>query len=410
MQALAHEPAAMRAVPPSLRETEDIPEKLDTLTRLLVYQKAQRVWRHALSPGASNMLFYLVDNTVGWGRDFLRASVDQLVNGTERGNWTLPPCGYSRRKVFQHLKELETAGAINITRRPNRASRYIVNLDWEPDVTLPTPKRKSSDRKGTPTGDREGTHKKDKTTKREDHFRAPRKSREVVKDDRSAEEKVEAIRKETTAKRSQSTDVGDVWSRAWAEGFPGETAPRLTRKDRGILRGFLQRVPDGLAVIEWSVANWTAINARQFQWASNPPSRPAAAWLMRFAEQYTSDFREIDQREAAWRMSPEARDYREAIAAGKTHEEALVEAGRRKALTDERSGLAKQAARIQRDKEALRLEREHLDRVARNTINDKLRNTKNEQAPPKINHGDNPFENDPDHKFVANWGKWEEDE
>ena len=106
--------------------------------RLGAFETLNRDWRSHLSITERDLLSYLLDASVSWGRDWVRVTVDQMLTGTA---WGLPPVGLARRTVFKTIASLKAKGVLAVRSVGRKVSEFIINLEWNP-MGLPTPKRK----------------------------------------------------------------------------------------------------------------------------------------------------------------------------------------------------------------------------------------------------------------------------
>lgn len=98
--------------------------------KLKGYQGASRFWRRHLSQQEIVLITYIVDRTVGWGKNLFTASHENVLKGTLEFSGV----GLPERTYFRALASLEEKGLIE--RRSYRdRTRIVLNLDWQPAST-----------------------------------------------------------------------------------------------------------------------------------------------------------------------------------------------------------------------------------------------------------------------------------
>lgn len=380
-----------------------MPGQLGTFQRLQVFQSLNRDWREHLSIVERDFLSYLIDASVSWGRNWIQVTVDQMLSGTE---WGLPRVGLSRRSVFNALASLKEKGVIAVQQVSRKLNRYIVNIDWRPAVGLPIPKNKetpgakkaglavSKNRVDSTVHDMHSTPDSEctKCTPNIDSKKPEKDSRRDAPDSLSGARAVEAVKARTKVKLYQSTDIEDVWKRAWIEGDFGAKPPGLSGRNTGQFKHVLRRFPNGLKIIEWGVANWSAVVARRFAWMERkaPPKHPEPGFMLRFIDAFAEDYASAEDTKHRWAQPAEDRHYQRLRAEGVSHEDALIEVGKLRASLDSQGKAAKDRAAAELERKALKIEREQLAQQRRNL---KPVRSVEKPEPPTINHGDNPWEN-----------------
>jgi hypothetical protein len=108
-------------------------QAFDALDRLRAYQTLNRSWRPHLNVQERDFLCWLLDQTVAWGRDHVRATIDQMVTGT---NW-LPAVHIPERTLYRTIQALKELGVIE-SATTRRGTLLSINLDWHP-VSKPRP-------------------------------------------------------------------------------------------------------------------------------------------------------------------------------------------------------------------------------------------------------------------------------
>jgi hypothetical protein len=384
-----------------------------TYNRLLVTQRLNRDWRPHLNIQERDFLSYLIDNSVCYGRDWLKATVNQIVDGTD---W-LVAIGQSRRTVFRVMESLKAKGVLVVKTLARRVSCFILNLKWEPDMGLPISKKQAArmaarDAELSPGAPEKysapqalkpevqclsGTPKKNSIKGKDSTRGAPRLDGAAV-----VKAIKERVRPERKADKVEKTTA--IWRRAHAEGHPGNIVPVLGKKEKGQLTLFAARFPqDGNEMLEWVIINWRAIVAEHFQWMdrSPPPQLPHPGFLLRYAPTFAEAFSTRKRKDEVALMPQEEREYHELRDSGLTHDDTLLEIGKRRALTAERGKIDRDKADVARLYRALERDRQAFRRPVNFT-------PVPEEPPVEINHGTNPWENGgtlPDLSF----GEWTDD-
>lgn len=370
-------------------------ENISTFNRLRAFQVVNRDWRDTLTITERDLLNYLVDNTFSYGRDWIRVTVDQMVSGTD---WGLSPIGMARRTIYKVIGTLREKGVLVVKSVNRKVNEYRINLAWR-STMLPTPKKKRSPSAFNAPKPKSQciscTPKIDSKTKPDSISGrgAPQHS--------SAEQLVEEIkaRRPKAVKRTKDT----VWASAWREAFPDTPCPAVTRKVSGQLRMIVERYPNGLEVLEHAVLQWREIRARQFGWMDKfpPPKTPDPGFILKHVTAFADDHAEHARRAKLDLMPTDERTYAVLRDEGKTHEEALIELGRRKGLVGSRGELAEQRERLERMAKALE-QRATVPAPVR-------RDPAPRKADVEINHGDNPWENGGGEVAdFSDLGEWEE--
>jgi hypothetical protein len=350
-----------------------------------------------LSAAERDFLFYLMDNTIAWGRDSVRTTISQMVSGSP---W-LPTCGIKRTTLFKIIGHLTECGLI-AKAYDGRKTVYTINMKWMPvAMPLATPKRLKSDPAPVAANSDEDLFADDggehgtvqitdgessiselqkseirTTYKREainegskdKHAAAPRSDRE--NEDRleapapisrsSAAEVIASVQAAKPDRKRVPTTWG-TWREGWLGTFATTPCPVWTEKDGAIARGLQQRVEragtDWHDFLHWSVCQWRNVIASKFGWMTRvpPPAYPQIGFLTKFADTFLAAFHEAkDRASTSLDMSMEGQITR-MVATGLTRDEALIELGKRKGLSEHRDEVAKansEAARLLRAAEA----------------------------------------------------------
>lgn len=406
--------------------------------RLIVFQHLNRVWRPFLSSVERDFLFYVLDRTVSWGKLSFRASAQQMIAGV-RG---VPELGLSLRTLRRVMADLADKGLIAVD-SDMRASTITVNLDWMPDsMSLPVPKRlrgaqpthapdlleetglgglepaganlppdhgsvvpdwhnsgarlaqqqcqigtsyiKNNDSRIT-LNDKDAPSLRSGT---DVPGSAP--LQQVAKPEplrfTSTRQAVAAatLRPATPAKAKPHT-TWTAWLAAWEMTFPDTaSAPRWSKREHGAMATLRKRVEqqslDWLDFVGFAVASWRSVTARSFGWMTDKPQFPAPLFLVRWVTQFLDAYAAAKTEEAI-AASGERAEYRRLRHAGKSHDEALLEIGGRRALVERREELSK--------------ERDYVNRLYRAIERDRapvVVPVAKRQPRLEIKHGDNPYD------------------
>jgi hypothetical protein len=386
--------------------------------RLTTLQRLQREWRPHLNIGERDFLAYLLDNTVCYGRDWLKATVDQMIAGTD---W-LPRIGMAKRSIYRVVESLKTRGLLTVKMLARRVPCFIVNLKWSPAVSIPISKkqaermaaREAGLSPGAPESEEKfsanlamnppfqcqiGSPKKDSIQENDSTTAAARgggvRGEDVINEIRA--------RKAKPKKADKDAKLRTVWRDAHAEAFPGRISPLLSVKELGMLSRIRDRYPaDGAELIQWSVINWRQIIAERFDWMtrSPPPEMPNVQFLLGQVTSFAEAFA-TDRHAAAVALMPdEAREYHQFRDSGLSHDDTLLEIGKRRALQVERGKIAHDRADVERLYRALAL-----DRAAARQQPVQYGGPAVEPAAP-VEHGDNPWETGAD-VDLPQFGEWE---
>ena len=117
-----------------------MPDVRSPLGQIQAIQRLNREWRPYLSTSELSLVSYLLDNTICWRRDTLRATLAQMVDGIPA--W-LPRVGLSLSTLERTMAALVARGAVVIGPvKGRRIYTYRVNMGWEPEMSrIATPKR-----------------------------------------------------------------------------------------------------------------------------------------------------------------------------------------------------------------------------------------------------------------------------
>jgi hypothetical protein len=356
--------------------------------RLLVYGRLNREWRPHLDVYERDFLSYLVDNSVSWGRTWLRATVEQMINGAQSltGKQWLRPLGQCRRKVFQVLKRLTDIGLLTITKGAKRVSVFALNIEWNPDMALAVSKKQQQRIAERESGE---VHPGAKSEVEDPFFSAPDaletdgsvhqthtyklvgKINELVPSDAprhggglTAEQALAKVRER---KRPTRTDKEHTIKSAWAEGFaagyPGIGVPTLSVRDLGVLGKLRDRLAsstfDWNDFLIWSLTNWRVVCAERFGWMTNspPPETPKAGFLSKLVNHFLEAYAVRQENELLAVLPLEQAEIRKLTNSGMSYADALIEIGKRRGAAADRGQLDKERADLARTVRAMERDR-----------------------------------------------------
>lgn len=138
-----------------------------------------------------------------------------------------------------------------------------------------------------------------------------------------------------------------VWRDTWRETFPGAAQPLpWSKREQGQWSTIRQRLaaasvawPDFL---HWTVANWRALMPREFSWMKTRPDFPQIGFLLRWLPRIMDRYAEGRARAEVDMMPGEKGEYQRLRMAGRSHDEAMVALGERRAAS--KRGAAQQGA------------------------------------------------------------------
>ena len=106
----------------ALRNKRDI----GPLAKIKIYQLASREWRRHLTPYEIVVVTYIVDRTVGWGRNHFIAAHANVLHGTD----DYSGIGLTERTYYKALSSLEKKGLISRQSRRDR-TQIVLNVGWQ---------------------------------------------------------------------------------------------------------------------------------------------------------------------------------------------------------------------------------------------------------------------------------------
>lgn len=371
---------------------------LNTLDRIRVFQHVNRVWRPYLSVQERDFLFYLLDNTVCWGRTTLKATIQQMVAGT---SW-LPQAGVSERTVYRLLSGMRERGLLESVTN-GRVTIISLNLEWVPEV-LRVPKRL---RNGAPNTSKSVTSGSDKDFYLADeptNVELPKDSTlpswqirtanladqncqigSPIKEEAlngSSSKKTGAVRRgldegdnptepderprsaadavafgRTKAKRKRKLDIAPdnftVWQDAWVLAYPKAPCYRWTRAETAMIRTLEKRaVGSGCHwadFLSWAVSHWSEVRAAKFGWMKNPaPMLPTVKFMVGFADQFLDAYADRSAEGRLLTATGEDAEIEQLMRTGLSREQALIEIGKRRGVAEQREEIDREKAEVAR--------------------------------------------------------------
>lgn len=401
-----------------------------SLERLVVFQILNRDWRNILTMGERDLLLYLIDGSVSWGRNTVGLTLKQMAEGTR---W-IGPCGQSLRSINRNITSLRERGIIRAT-YDGRKTVYALDADWRPEEMIRKPKRlQASDRETSGDADRDEIERlleaenanpsaKLASTEVPNWHRdqcqigIPIKNREKDSDKRIApaarvSRAEDAIKIGTAKAKERKAKIGKptplmAWRSAWTETFPDGIAPAWGPREKGTIKNISARLAsaniDTTEFIDWAVRQWSFTMAHQFAWMDSAPSRPNLGFVIRFIDQLIEGYAIfLSDRRLENNFSADA-DYEKLRATGMDHDAVLVELGRRKGIAEQRLALHA------REQEAARTVRAAQIAKAQATRGPIVSRHKPLPPPKPIDHGDNPFDNTEGWENPFEGLTWEDD-
>lgn len=337
-------------------------------------------------PAGEYALYHVCfDRSIGYGNEHFLTTYEQLQHGC-KGHAGL---GKSHRQLQRHLRSLEKKGALTLI-STGRGLKITINLDWSPNSEIAFEPASTA-----PKTDRVRTTER---TKRESEYvpvqsDAPKMSTQtgqncLVEEDgevtgrqgkaappsmnlshrpiAAVAAKTALASRSTIARRpAQQSMTASAIAKTWADAFhetyadvPGAVHVTPTRKDLGMLKATLvekwSKSPEELhAFVRFVVTDWMYIRGRAFSWMKKEPAPEVANFdfFLRFHDRMLPHW--STDRQNDWLSS--ISDYERRLylrltrGEGKTHEEALAEVGRNRALSeikDEMHTAKQEAARV----------------------------------------------------------------
>lgn len=416
-----------------------------TLQRLLAFQRLNREWRPHLSVAERDFLCWFLDNTVCWGRDVLRVTVKQMAEGT---HW-LRSSDISERTLWRIIQGLKQKGLIYV-RAAGKVNEFVINLFWAPkeDAMLRIPKRLQEDAatarlnlgdemdtaepakvadekpaRSAPIARQYGTPYKGDVSKLKENEKgssaasphAPvqgslpivrQRIRPVVPVSAPAEPVVpamkpvaaiKAVMAKVAAKREakeRPQTLAKVWKDAWVATFPDTPMKLMGKREFGMLNGLRQKQSHNSLNFEeflhWSITHWREVTTERFAWMTRggAPNFPDAGFLVRWVSEFLDAYAHRKEKEALDAAPAEVAEYRR-LRQTMSHDAALLEIGKRRALSQDRDDLAKEREYVARMYRVIERERKAIEQA-------RLRHAApaapHASTKPVVKHGDNPYE------------------
>lgn len=168
-------------------------------------------------------------------------------------------------------------------------------------------------------------------------------------------------------RRVRTNDM--IWREAHVDVFPGLPIRPMPAASRAILAQMQERMTkqgvDWATYFDWCIRNWRHVTATQFGWMnkSPPPMFPDLRFFLtaKLHEGFADAYARRQERERLDMTGGEAGVYARALAAGQTHDQALLEIGKQRAaaaahgdLDKTRKHLERSLAALEQDRRALR--------------------------------------------------------
>lgn len=118
---------------------------LTLVERTAVRNIVSNEWRSHLSTDERDLVSYVLDQTIAWGREALELTYKQMSLGIRAPEgseytWRLPPICISRTVFYRLLKSLTERGVFLVETVKRRFTRIRLNLDWKPESVAMTPR------------------------------------------------------------------------------------------------------------------------------------------------------------------------------------------------------------------------------------------------------------------------------
>lgn len=419
---------------------------------LVAYQKLNRDWRAHLSASERDFISWFIDNTIALGRPWLRATISQMSKGTR----ALVPAGQSVRTLERALPSLQKAGLIVMRpgEKVNDYAinlRWLPKEKLE-DGTLPAEggtkcSNTTSDANDGVAGvlrqiggpnnhEGLGSDKEDKKKKKRSSDAAHRvnglapweirddvtvcqapRQRNAVASETDANRRPKKIvplrvalkcvpdgsspptmqNKPPTRRERPSQSMTAAWSAAWQATYD-VPVKHLTQRDVAMLTDLRKHVERGGVVwsdfINWVMKDWKPLMLAKFSWmrSPRPPAYPEPRVLVRFSGDFLDAYAVRIDKKLTETAPPEKAQYRKLIASGMTHDEAMLEIGKRRALSADREQREKDRAHVNRMYRVVASERKKLEKMWFHRPQVDRAPVKTRTVMPEIKHGDNPFE------------------
>lgn len=128
------------------KRDKSVSTKLSLVERSSVRNVVFSSWREHLRADERDLVSYILECTVAWGRDFLELTFEQMSNGipAREGTgykWLVPPIGISRSSFYRVVDSLKKRGVLFVEAFHRTFTRIWINLEWNPEALFMSPKQ-----------------------------------------------------------------------------------------------------------------------------------------------------------------------------------------------------------------------------------------------------------------------------
>lgn len=284
-----------------------------------------RNWAQYLSPAETMIVLFVLDRTMGWGKEWEVITCQQMQDGIyhQREDGTMMEVtggiGLSSDRAQVLVRQLVERGVLLQKEGPYRSRKFAINYEWSPMALklpkatvapkvsgLKTPKLKPAICRIRPgnmpdsirqyAALREGIEEGEDEEK-EKAVRNGRSKQELESLLRNASERTKSKQaaKHATALTSRALAVKPLltlWMKA-REACPSyspDGVSTIRQKDGVILQACMRRhVASGHPVafgvlLDWSLQNWPSIMQGYFRWMADAPTMPEIRFFVRFID------------------------------------------------------------------------------------------------------------------------------
>ncbi|CAO3460741.1 hypothetical protein [Azospirillum argentinense] len=319
---------------PRKARAADIPST--PLAKLMVVENLQRKWRPHLSIRERDVVAYVIDNSIAWGRPTLEATLDQMVAGVPG---RLATIGISKSTLRRAVEDLKARGLLAV-RCTGRFSRFTINLSWSPEnaETEAAAPRKEPRAVRQPIAI---PH----------HLRATAQQPISVAPSQHVQA---AAQEQKTRPNGPAAALRAVWDEAHGRTFPETViaAPWGGREFGQVTRAaktFPAAHGEFSDFLVWCVEHWSEVVVERFGWmrTSPPPEYPKLGFIVRFIDKFVEAY--SSRLTERWMLEQGGKaDYARLRLSGKTHDEALIAIGEKRATARDREQRAREKAEAQR--------------------------------------------------------------
>lgn len=358
------------------------------------FRVIERQWSPFLRPAAKTILYMVLDRTLGWGKEWERITVTQMVNGVKgrRDDSVVHPgTGLGKDAVREWLEALVSAGALL------RDGQFLsLNFRWSP---VPVDRLKTFQTQETPMlrhstkvppaparrrlaqprseigrnfrlngAENPPDGAENPPYKRREKERGKQGETPGIRPERLGGElernlaRVETFHAEREAEGAKQVSLpsaeklGTAWDRLVARLQPDAPSMSTRRTDAAILRKFAQRfmrvtekkerrVPyqTFYGFMVWCIQHWGLLADNTFHWAKDFPQHPQVRTFVGLGDHFVKAWQVRQDVEARAQMTPREAMVHDLIRRGKdpeTAERAAEEAyGQKEELARERAAL-----------------------------------------------------------------------